>query len=104
MLVLTETAREEIEKYFADKEKAPIRIFLASGGCSGPSLSLALDEPADTDEKGEVEGFTFIMNKELYDEAKPLTLDMGPMGFQVLSSLQLQSEGGCSGGCSGCSC
>jgi Fe-S cluster assembly iron-binding protein IscA len=104
MLVLTDTAREEIAKYFEDKEKTPIRIFLASGGCSGPSLALALDEPAETDEVGDVEGFTFCMNKDLYEQAKPLTLDIGPMGFQVLSSLQLQQQGGCSGGCSGCSC
>ncbi|MFW5487855.1 MAG: IscA/HesB family protein [Desulfovibrio sp.] len=103
MLEMTDTAREEIEKYFADKEKAPIRIFLASG-CSGASLALALDEPNDTDEQGEVNGITFVMDKELYDQAKPLTLDIGPMGFQVLSSLELPSGGSCSGGCSGCSC
>jgi Fe-S cluster assembly iron-binding protein IscA len=32
MIQLTETAREQLEKYFADKEKSSIRIFLSAGG------------------------------------------------------------------------
>ncbi len=32
MIQLTDTAKEQLEKYFSDKEKSPIRIFLSSGG------------------------------------------------------------------------
>lgn len=32
MLQVTETARKELAAYFADKEIAPIRIYLAPGG------------------------------------------------------------------------
>jgi iron-sulfur cluster assembly protein len=32
MLTLTETAKTQLDGYFADKEKTPIRIYLATGG------------------------------------------------------------------------
>ncbi len=32
MITVTEEARKELEAYFADKEKTPIRIYLAAGG------------------------------------------------------------------------
>jgi Fe-S cluster assembly iron-binding protein IscA len=32
MIELSDTAHEQLEKYFADKEASPIRIYLASGG------------------------------------------------------------------------
>lgn len=32
MLELTANAQKELDAYFADKEKAPIRIYLAPGG------------------------------------------------------------------------
>jgi Fe-S cluster assembly iron-binding protein IscA len=32
MVTLTETAKAQLDGYFADKEKNPIRIYLASGG------------------------------------------------------------------------
>ena len=47
MIILSENARKELEAYFADKERQTIRVYLAPGGCSGPRLVLALDEPGD---------------------------------------------------------
>jgi Fe-S cluster assembly iron-binding protein IscA len=32
MVELTDNARKELDAYFADKEKSPIRIYLSSGG------------------------------------------------------------------------
>ncbi len=32
MVQMTESARKELEAYFADKEKGSIRIYLAPGG------------------------------------------------------------------------
>lgn len=32
MITLSETALQELESFFADREKAPIRIYLAAGG------------------------------------------------------------------------
>jgi hypothetical protein len=41
-------------------------------------------------------GFTFLMDKELYGQAKPVRLDVTYAGFDVQSNLQL---GGRSGDC-----
>ncbi len=32
MIELTDAAKAQLDGYFADKEKTPIRVFLASGG------------------------------------------------------------------------
>lgn len=102
MVEITEAARRELDGYFADKEKAPIRIYLSSGGCSGPRLALALDEPSDADDSFDVQGYQFIVDKELAAQAAPMRVDMSYMGFTVHSSLELGGGGGC--GCSGGSC
>ena len=82
MISLTEEARKELEAYFEGKEKTPIRVYLAPGGCSGPRLALALDEPGEDDETSEDNGMTH-------------------MGFVVESEIPLPS-GGNGGGCSSC--
>lgn len=32
MVTLSETAKTQLDAYFADKEKSPIRVYLSSGG------------------------------------------------------------------------
>lgn len=32
MVEISEAARNQLENYFADKEKAPIRVYLSQGG------------------------------------------------------------------------
>jgi len=32
MVTLSETAKKQLDSYFADKEKSPIRVYLSSGG------------------------------------------------------------------------
>jgi Fe-S cluster assembly iron-binding protein IscA len=32
MINVSEAAQKQLESYFADKEKAPVRVYLASGG------------------------------------------------------------------------
>ena len=101
MITLTENARKELEAYFADKEKGTIRVFLAPGGCSGPSLALALDTPnADDDSVFDVDGFSFCINKELLNQIEAATIDLSYMGFVIEARVPLPQQGDCS--CSGC--
>ena len=51
-------------------------------------------------------GLTFLIDKTLYEEAQPITVDfmdsaMGS-GFKLSSSLAAAGGGGCGGGCSNC--
>ncbi len=99
MLELSQSAREELEAYFDERgEKSPVRVFLANS-CAGMRLSLALDQPADDDLTFEADGFTFLVSKELFELTGNITVDLGPMGFDILTETPLELEGG---GCSGC--
>ena len=103
MFEVTEKASEMIKGFLKDKpDPSYIRVFLSQGGWSGPSLGMALDEPKDDDEVVKDNGFTFLINKELYDQAKPINVDfidsgMG-QGFSISSKLQL-GGGGCGSSC-----
>jgi Fe-S cluster assembly iron-binding protein IscA len=103
MFTVTEEARQELESFFSDKDKASVRIYMAAGGCSGPRLALALDEACASDSIFDEKGFTFCMETELYNKAQDITIDSGYMGFIVQSAVPLAPEGGgcscCSGGC-----
>lgn len=104
MFTVTDSAAKELQAFFEGKEKSPVRVYLAAGGCSGPRLALALDESRDGDELFKEQGFEFCMAKDLYDQAKGVTVDAGYMGFLVEAEVPFASTGGC-GGCSGgCNC
>ena len=104
MVSLTDTARTELDNYFADKQKAPIRVYLNKGGCCGPSLTLALDEARDGDDVFDLSGYTFVVEKELSALASPITVDMTDYGFAVSSSLKLEGGSCGAGSCGGGSC
>ena len=63
---------------------------------------MALDEPKSTDERFDLDGVTFVIDKELYEEIKPITLDYDDAqageGFEIKSALNERS------GCGSCSC
>jgi len=65
---------------------------------------MALDESKEDDEVFKENGITFMINKDLFELAKPITLDyviarMGN-GFKLSSSLDAGSS--CGGSCSSC--
>lgn len=104
MIALSDTARTELDAYFADKDRSPIRVYLAPGGCSGPRLALALDEPGENDHVSEAGGYTFCANTALLERSGAIAIDMNHMGFSVTSENSLGGGGGCSGCGSSSSC
>jgi iron-sulfur cluster assembly protein len=64
---------------------------------------MALDEPKGDDEVVKEEGVTYLINKQLFDQVKPLTVDFVESahgsGFSIQSSL---AKGGSCGSCSTC--
>lgn len=104
MLELSNDAVKELAAYFEGKDRGTIRIFLAPGGCSGPRLALALDEPGDDDISEDANGFKFCINKQLLDEIKGAKIDVSSLGFVVEPEVPLPDTGssGCGGCCGGC--
>jgi iron-sulfur cluster assembly protein len=65
---------------------------------------MALDEPKDDDEIIKQNKITYIINKELLDKAKPISVDFveSAMGSGFYLSSSLQTGGGCGNSCSTC--
>jgi iron-sulfur cluster assembly protein len=59
-------------------------------------LALALDEPTDKDEKYQINGFTFIVDKVLMEKAKPIKVDYLINGFKLDCGLDFGPDTGCS--------
>lgn len=103
MLTVTDKASEVIKDFLKDKKTdASIRLFL-NNGCSGPSLGMALDETRnEADEVIQISGTTFVIEKDLLNQIKPINIDFittsQGAGFKLTSNLP---EGG---GCGSCSC
>jgi Fe-S cluster assembly iron-binding protein IscA len=64
---------------------------------------MALDEPKGDDEVVKEDGVTYLINKQLFEQVKPLTVDFVDSahgsGFSIQSSL---AKGGSCGSCSTC--
>jgi len=101
MINVSKPAQEQVRMYFEGKEITPIRIFLNSAGCGGPSLAMALDEKKETDAVFTFDEVEYIMDKNLLEKASPVDVDFAGTGFRLESALQL--GGGCKG-CSGGTC
>ena len=92
MFEVTEKASEMIKDFLKDRDPVPpIRIMLSQGGCSGPSLGMALDEVRENDQEFDDRGVKFVIENELYERSKPIMVDyvnseMGS-GFNITSSL-----------------
>jgi iron-sulfur cluster assembly accessory protein len=105
MFTVTDKALEVIKDFIKEKNVASaVRITLAMG-CSGPALGMALDEPANTDEVFEEKGTKFVIDKDIYNQAKPINVDFVDTphgsGFKINSSLAPAAGDAC-GSC--CSC
>lgn len=96
MFSITKDALTELDTYFEDKEKQPIRVFLATGGCSGPRLAMSIDETTDaeTDSIFEENGYTFCVKKDLLTAVKAISIDSNEMGFTIESKEPIPSAGG----------
>lgn len=96
MLDITPAAVQAVTEYFRTMAVKPIRIFITQG-CGGQQLAMALDEAKPSDAVHEAGGFAFIMDRQLLEQAEPVTIDYADMGFRISSTLEL------SGGCQSCS-
>jgi Fe-S cluster assembly iron-binding protein IscA len=63
---------------------------------------MVLDEPKETDEVFNINGFTMVMDKELIGQTKDVTIDYGMYGCG--SGFRLTPEIPIAGGGGSCSC
>lgn len=113
MLEITTQANEKLIEYMqANNISSSLRVALMQGGCSGPSLGLALDEEKPTDELFSRQNLTFLVEKDLLQQCGSITVDYteagSRSGFTITSTKPLpETGGGCSSGScgsGGCGC
>ena len=112
MLEVTEAAVKNVKEYMSQQNiDSAVRITMMSGGCSGPSLGLAIDEAKDNDQTFQQDGVSFIVDKGLFETCGAIKVDFVEAGsgcgcsgggFSISSEKAL--PGGCGGSCSSGSC
>ena len=65
---------------------------------------MALDEPKDSDDQYKVDGFEYIIDKDLMKKAEPIKIDFQGMGFKLDCGIDFGPGGGCSGCASDSKC
>ncbi len=58
---------------------------------------MALDEPKSTDDRFKIDGFEYIIDKDLLERAKPIKVDFQGMGFKLDCSIDFGAASGCAG-------
>lgn len=101
MVTVSEEAQKQVAAYFKNNAVRPVRIFLHQG-CGGARIGLMVDDKKDSDMVFKVDGFEYVVEKELLKKAQPIAVDFQGEGFTVSSQLEL--GGGCGGCGSGRSC
>ena len=57
---------------------------------------MALDEPKDNDEVIKINGFDFLVDKDLLEKAKPIKVDFVVTGFKLDCSIDFGPATACS--------
>ena len=57
---------------------------------------MALDELRDTDVAYDIDGFTYVADKDFIEKVQPIKIDFNYFGFKITSEMDL------GGGCSSC--
>lgn len=65
---------------------------------------MALDEPRDTDQQFDVDGYTYIIDKDFLEKAKPIKVDFMIHGFKLDCGLDFSAAGCNSCGTTGSCC
>ena len=106
MFTITELAAGNLRAYLEqNKVDSPIRIALMQGGCSGPSLGLALDEAKEQDKVFAENNLTFLVDGDLLEQCGAVKVGFteagSRSGYAITAANTLGTGGGC---CSGGSC
>ncbi|MDD5203798.1 MAG: IscA/HesB family protein [Desulfobacterales bacterium] len=110
MFEVSEEASEKIREFLEGREGLQsIRIVMTEGGWKGPYLVMALDEQKANDEVFTERGVTFLVEKALFERAKPIRIaythsTLGS-GYTLESELMKGMKGvsvGCHDICSSC--
>jgi Fe-S cluster assembly iron-binding protein IscA len=83
MLKITPKAKQLIRDHFKTAEMSPIRILVKMGGCGIRSLGVALEQPTAADAVFRVDGFDYVIDRQLLRRIEPVTVDSDGICFRL---------------------
>ena len=99
---LTDAARLALDNLLGAQPRPELRVFLSFLHTSGPRLDIAPDAASAEDAVFDLGGWRLVISALLLSQAAPITVDCGPGGFVIHSSLDFSEAGGnCGGACNG---
>ena len=96
MFEVSQTARTKAAAFLQGRQVKPIRVYVSVSG-SQKTLAIALDQVRTTDAVYEIDGVTYVINRDFLDLAQPVHIDYGPDGFEISAHIDLKSAA-----CAGC--
>lgn len=100
MIELSLNAQKELDAFFVNQGKKPIRLYLAPGDVSS-RLEFILDTPAAGDEVITVQEYTFCINSELLKKCGSIFIDVVDDTFVATPRIAFPKR---SASCSASSC
>ncbi|NLD38135.1 MAG: hypothetical protein GX654_14815 [Desulfatiglans sp.] len=94
MIDITPRAILLLKDFFKNRKPGHVRILITLGGCGIRTFGVALEKPGKNDEVFTVEGFTFIIDKELWKDVRPLKVDADSISFRI-SGNGIEPNSGC---------
>lgn len=93
MIEVTPRAELLLNNFFKDNMKKPIRLFVKLGGCGIRSFGVALEKQRKNDEILNEKGFTFIIEKKIWDQLKPIKIDADKISLRISGAGILPNSG-----------
>ena len=99
-LTLTAAAQAALDRLLGAAPHPDLRVFLSFLEDTGPRLDIAPDAASEGDDVFAIAGWRIVISALLLKQAAPVTVDCGPDGFVIHSSLDFSEAGGnCGGAC-----
>lgn len=105
MITITDVAAEKAKEILKAEGKADwgLRIYMAEGGCCGPSFGMDIDEkPAESDDIFEKNGLKVFVDKNTSQKLEGMGVDFIDEGERQGFVLTGGKASSCSSGCSSC--
>ena len=102
MLNITAAATHSMVDLFQGKTKSPVRISLLTGGCGIRFFEVAIADAAGGDEQFNIDGFTYLVDRNIIQEYAPITIDSDGFSLRLSGGgiYPPNSCGTCAFGCS----
>lgn len=83
MITVTPRAARLMRANFKDQKHQPIRLFVRLGGCGIRTFGIALEPPTASDTVFQIDTFTYVINKKLFELVRPILVDADSIMFRV---------------------